>query len=136
VARYLLDTNVCVDYLTGRHPAVAARLHCESPDDVCISSIVAAELRYGADRSRRPKENHAALERLFAGIDSVDFGFEAAAAYGRIRAELEATGSLIGPNDMLIAAHAVALDVVLVTDNVREMSRVRDLVVVNWRERS
>jgi tRNA(fMet)-specific endonuclease VapC len=75
----------------------------------------------------------AMLSTFAAARPSFDFGFEAAAAYGRIRAELETTGNLIGPNDMLIAAHAVALDVVLVTDNVREMSRVRGLVVLSWR---
>lgn len=134
--RYLLDTNVCIDYLTGRHPTVGARLRSESPDDVCTSSIVAAELRYGADRSRRPAENHAALDRLFAGLSTLDFDSEAARVYGRVRAALEASGGPIGPNDMLIAAHAVARGLTLVTDNERELSRVADLVVVNWRSRA
>lgn len=132
--RYLLDTNVCVDYLTGRHPGVAARLAAAAPSDVCTSSIVAAELRYGADRSRRRSENHAALERLFAGLTTLDFDHAAARAYGRVRCALEAAGGPIGPNDMLIAAHALALDLILVTDNEREMKRVSGLVVVNWRE--
>ncbi len=133
--RYLLDTNVCVDYLTGRHPSVTARLHSESPDDVCTSSIVAAELRYGADRSRRRAENHAALDRLFAGLTAIDFDFDAARAYGRVRAALEEAGGPIGPNDMLIAAHALARGLALVTDNERELSLVAGLVVVNWRSR-
>jgi tRNA(fMet)-specific endonuclease VapC len=133
--RYLLDTNVCVDFLRGRHPSVAAHMRDSSPDDLCTSSIVAAELRYGADRSRRPGENHAALERLFAGLQTVDFDLEAASAYGRLRSKLEASGGSIGPNDMLIAAHALSLGVVLVTDNEREMSRVAGLIVVNWRSR-
>jgi tRNA(fMet)-specific endonuclease VapC len=134
--RYLLDTNVCVDYLTGRYPSVVTRLRDSSPDDVCTSSIVAAELRYGADRTRRPEENHAALERLFADLATVDFDLAAASAYGRLRSELEAAGGPIGPNDMLIAAHALALGLVLVTDNERELTRVDGLVVVNWRIRS
>ena len=133
--RYLLDTNVCVDYLRGRYPSVAAHIRDSAPDDLCTSSIVAAELRYGADRSRRPEENHAALERLFAGLQTVDFDLEAASFYGRLRSKLEASGGAIGPNDMLIAAHALALGFVLVTDNEREMSRIADLVVVNWRSR-
>ena len=94
---------------------------------------MAAELRYGADRSRRPAANHAALDRLFAGLTTFDFDFEAARAYGRVRATLEAAGGPIGPNDMLIAAHALALGLALVTDNEREMSRFDDLIVVNWR---
>jgi tRNA(fMet)-specific endonuclease VapC len=131
--RYLLDTNVCVDYLTGRYPSVRSRLQAESPADVCTSSIVAAELRYGADRSRKPAANHAALDRLFAALNTADFDSVAARAYGRIRATLERAGGPIGPNDMLIAAHALALDLVLVSDNEGEMARVDDLIVVNWR---
>jgi tRNA(fMet)-specific endonuclease VapC len=134
--RYLLDTNVCVDYLNGRYPSVRARLQAESPDEVCTSSIVAAELRYGADRSRRPAENHAVLDRLFAGLNVADFDGVAARAYGRLRTALEASGGPIGPNDMLIAAHAMALGLVLVTDNVSELTRVDDLIVVNWRDES
>jgi tRNA(fMet)-specific endonuclease VapC len=131
--RYLLDTNVCVDYLTGRHPNVRSRLQAESPESVCTSSIVAAELRYGADRSRKPAENHAALDRLFAGLNTADFDADAARAYGSVRSALERSGGPIGPNDMLIAAHALALGLVLVTDNEGEMSRVESLLVVNWR---
>jgi tRNA(fMet)-specific endonuclease VapC len=131
--RYLLDTNVCVDYLTGRHPSVTARLQTESPSELCTSSIVAAELRYGADRSARPARNHVALDRLFAGLSTVRFDLEAARTYGRIRARLEKSGASIGPNDLLIAAHALSLELVLVTDNEREMGRVPGLVVANWR---
>jgi tRNA(fMet)-specific endonuclease VapC len=131
--RYLLDTNVCVDYLTGRHPSVVARVRDLSPADLCISSVVAAELRYGADHSRHSVENHSALDRLFAGLQTVDFDLAAAKSYGRVRSKLETTGSLIGANDMLIAAHALALGLVLVTDDQREMGRVDGLVVVSWR---
>jgi tRNA(fMet)-specific endonuclease VapC len=133
--RYLLDTNVCVDYLTGRHPSVVAHLRNESPSALATSSIVAAELRYGADRSRRPAQNHAILDRLFAGLNTIDFDVEAARAYGRVRAALERSGGVIGPNGMLIAAHALSLDLVLVTDNEREMARVAGLTVANWRSR-
>jgi tRNA(fMet)-specific endonuclease VapC len=131
--RYLLDTNVCVDYLTGRHPSVVARLQALSPSDVVTSSIVAAELRYGADRSRWPAENHAALERLFSGLAIADFDSRAALVYGRVRSALERSGAPIGPNDMLIAAHALSLDLMLVTDNEREMERIVGLEIVNWR---
>jgi tRNA(fMet)-specific endonuclease VapC len=131
--RYLLDTNVCVDFLRGRHASVVTRIRDSSPDDLCTSSIVAAELRYGADRSRRPAENHTALERLFAGLQTVDFDLAAASVYGRLRSALEASGGPIGANDMLIAAHALSLGLVLVTDNERELARVAGLVVVSWR---
>jgi tRNA(fMet)-specific endonuclease VapC len=132
--KYLLDTNVCVDYLNGRFPSVIARLQEARPDEVCTSSIVAAELRYGAEKSSHRRQNHARLDELLGEIAVVDFDVEAAATYGRLRATLERDGTVIGPNDMLIGAHALALRVVLVTDNTREFSRVRGIRLQNWRE--
>lgn len=131
--RYLLDTNVWIDYLSGRYPAVAARIQTVSPVDLCLSSIVVAELRYGADKSARRRANHARIDRLVREIPTVDFDAAAARAYGRIRSGLEATGRLIGPNDLLIAAHAVSRHLTLVTDNVDEFKRVKGLRVSNWR---
>jgi tRNA(fMet)-specific endonuclease VapC len=132
--KYLLDTNVCVDYLTGRHPSVTARLQQASPQDVCLSSVVVAELRYGADRSRRRRENHERLDLLTSEIPCVDFDLAAARAFGGLRAALEEHGLPIGPYDMLIAAQALALRLVLVTANVREFERVAGLGVESWRE--
>lgn len=131
--RYLLDTNVCVDYLNGRFPAVTERIQQSSPQDLCTSSIVVAELRYGADRSSSRHRNHRRLDVLTAEIACVGFDVQAAAIYGRVRADLEAKGSPIGANDMLIAAHALSLGVVLVTDNRREFERVEGLEVESWR---
>ena len=130
---YLLDTNVCVDYLTGRYPAVVERIRRSSPEDLRLSAVVVAELRYGADHSAHRSANHGRIDVLVAEIDCLDFGREAAAAYGRVRAALEAAGKPIGPNDMLIGAHALAGGLVLVTDNVREFRRIRGLKVENWR---
>jgi tRNA(fMet)-specific endonuclease VapC len=131
--KYLLDTNACVDYLSGRYPSVIARLQRSGPSDLGLSTVVVAELRYGADRSARPKENHARIDVLVAEIPPVEFDLEPAGAYGRLRTRLEEKGTPIGPNDMLIAAQALARDLVLVTDNVREFRRVRGLKVENWR---
>jgi tRNA(fMet)-specific endonuclease VapC len=131
--RYLLDTNVCVDYLTGRHPAVVARIHGCIPSDLGLSAVVVAELRYGADRSARQKANHGRIDVLVAEIPFLDFDLDAALAYGRLRSRLESSGTPIGPNDMLIAAQALARGLVLVTDNVGEFRRVRGLKVENWR---
>jgi tRNA(fMet)-specific endonuclease VapC len=131
--KYLLDTNVCIDYLNGRFPSVAERIQRSQPQDLVISSVVVAELRYGADRSANRQVNHQRLDILIAEIPCVDFDLAAASAYGRVRAELEAQGRPIGANDMLIAAHAVALDVVLVTDNLREFERVKGLDLESWR---
>lgn len=131
--RYLLDTNACVDYLTGRFPGVLERIRRSSPGDLCISSVVVAELRYGADRSVSRRRNHQRLDVLTAEIQCADFNLAAAAAYGRVRAALEAQGTPIGPNDMLIAAHALALGLTLVTHNLREFERVEGLAVESWR---
>ena len=131
--KYLLDTNACVDYLSGRYPTVVTRLQRSGPSDLGLSTVVVAELRYGADRSARAKENHARIDVLLAEIPPVEFDLDSAAAYGRLRTRLEAKGTPIGPNDMLIAAQALARDLVLVTDNVREFRRVRGLKVENWR---
>jgi tRNA(fMet)-specific endonuclease VapC len=131
--RYLLDTNVCVDYLSGRHPRVTERIRRSSPNDICSSSVVVAELRFGAAHSARPRANHARLDILVAGITCLDFDLLAAVAYGDLRARLHAKGTPIGPNDMLIAAHALSRGLVLVTDNVREFRRVKGLKVENWR---
>lgn len=131
--RHLLDTNACVDYLTGRYPRVVARIQDSSPDDLCLSSVVVAELRYGADHSARRRTNHGRIDALLDEIDCLDFDLRAAASYGRVRAQLEAAGTPIGPNDMLIAAHALSRGLRVVTDNVVEFRRVRGLKLDNWR---
>jgi tRNA(fMet)-specific endonuclease VapC len=130
---YLLDTNACVDYLSGRQANVVARIRSCPPADLCISSVVAAELRYGADRSQHPRRNHARLDELLKELRCVSFDEQAARVFGHVRAKLEATGTPIGPYDTMIAAHALHLDATLVTDNVREFLRVAGLRVENWR---
>ena len=87
--KYLLDTNVCVDYLTGRFPTVIERMQDASPEDLAVSSIVAAELRYGADKSQQPARNHARLDILLQDLRCLDFDLAAAGAYGSLRAALE-----------------------------------------------
>ena len=131
--RHLLDTNTCVDYLTGRYPKVVARLQRSSPGHLCLSSVVVAELRYGADHSARRRTNHGRIDALLDEIDCLDFDLRAAATYGRVRARLEAAGTPIGPNDMLIAAHALSRGLTVVTDNVAEFGRVKGLRVESWR---
>ncbi|MGH9400304.1 MAG: type II toxin-antitoxin system tRNA(fMet)-specific endonuclease VapC [Thermoanaerobaculia bacterium] len=131
--KYLLDTNVCLDYLTRRFPRVIDRIQEASPEELATSSVVAAELRYGADKSRHPARNHARLDVLLGEIRCLDFDLAAARSYGQLRAALERRGRPIGAHDMLIAAHAMAAGLVLVTDNVREFGRVPRLSCENWR---
>ncbi len=131
--RYLLDTNVCVDYLRGRHPQVTRRIQQSTPEDLRVSSVAVGELRYGAQKSDHPERNHDRLDLFLAEVGCVNFDTEAAAVYGRERARLEARGLVIGPYDLQIAAHALSLGLVLVSDNVREFRRVAGLRVENWR---
>ena len=131
--KYLLDTNACVDFLNRRYRGVTERIQSASPDDLALSSVVVAELRYGADRSVKRAENHDRLDVLTTEIQCLDFDLAAARVYGRLRAALEAGGEPIGPYDMMIAAHALSQRLILVTDNEREFRRVEGLEIENWR---
>jgi tRNA(fMet)-specific endonuclease VapC len=131
---FLLDTNACIDYLTARYPKVVARIQGSSPDDLFVSAVVVAELRYGADHSARRRANHARIDMLIEEIEPLDFDLRAAATYGRVRAQLEGGGAPIGPNDMLIAAHALSRGLTVITDNTAEFGRVKGLKVANWRQ--
>lgn len=132
--RYLLDTNVLVYVLNARprHQAVLERFDSEAPEDLAVSSITLAELRYGIAKSRRRESNRRALRRALDALNVVAFDASAAEAYGSVRAELETAGKPIGPLDTLIAAHALSLNLTLVTSNAREFSRVPRLRVENW----
>lgn len=129
---YLLDTNACIRLLNGRAPDVARRMERHRPAEIALCAVVKAELIHGAYRSNRTAENLRLLERFFAPFDSLPFDDECAAAYGRIRADLERAGMMIGPNDLFIAAIAVANGLTLVTANTREFERVIGLGVENW----
>ena len=133
--RYLLDTDACVDYLNGRFPRLTERVQQSVPSDLCVSSVAVAELRYGAEKSTHRQRNHERLDVFLGDVQCVDFNSGAALVYGRLRAALERRGILIGPCDLQIAAHALSLDLVLVSDNVREFRRVAGLTVENWRRR-
>jgi tRNA(fMet)-specific endonuclease VapC len=132
--KYFLDTNVCIDYLNGRYPDVVRRVQEAHPEDLCISSVVASELRYGAEKSHHKEANHKRLDILLQEIECRPFDEAAASTFGHVRCALESQGQPIGPYDMMIAAHALAEDYVLVTDNTCEFSRVPGLTLENWRE--
>ena len=130
-ARYLLDTNICIYIINRRPPEVVLRFDGLSFGDVAVSSITVAELDYGAAKIGSER-NRAALQKFLAPLEVLPFDDEATRHYGSLRARLERLGTPIGPLDMLIAAHALALDCVLVTNNVREFSRVPMLRLENW----
>ena len=129
---YLLDTNACIRLLNSTSTPLAQRLRRQRATEVVLCSIVKAELAYGAYRSSRVAENLRLLERFFSPFVSISFDDRCVEAYGRIRRELERAGMPIGPNDLLIAATAVANDLTLVTANEREFGHVVGLAFENW----
>ena len=131
---YLLDTNIISDVIRSPDGAVARRIEQAGPRRLFTSIIVAAELRYGCAKKGSPKLL-ARVEGILETIPVLPLDIPADAEYGSIRAELEAVGQPIGMNDLLIASHARALGLTLVTDNIREFSRIRGFSVENWLER-
>jgi tRNA(fMet)-specific endonuclease VapC len=131
VTRYMLDTNIISDLIRNPQGSAAKRIAKVGEDSVCTSIIVAAELRYGCTRSGS-KRLHDAVEDMLSEITVLPFDVPADAEYGSIRSELETAGKPIGPNDLLIAAHACATGATLVTANVEEFKRVRGVKVENW----
>lgn len=133
---YLFDSDTCIEMLRGRMPATVQLMRKSASDMFGIPTIVEAELRLGAARSDNPEANRLLLERFLAPLAAVPFTSVCAMAYAEIRADLQARGCMIGPNDLLIAATAKATGSVLVTNNVREFSMVRDLSLESWCEMS
>ena len=130
--KYLLDTNICIALIRQKPAVLIQRLTSLQPGDAGISAITLAELFHGVEKSARPEQNMSALEQFLLPLDLADFDLDAALAYGKIRADLERTGQLIGSMDMLIAAHAVSLGAIMVTNNVQEFQRVKGLFVEDW----
>jgi len=129
--RYLLDTDICIYIINERPIQAMARFRRERIGDIGVSSLTAAELAYGAEKSGSAR-NRQALEKFLAPLEIAAFDETAFRHYGRLRADLERRGQLIGSMDMLIAAHALALNAILVTNNTREFERVSDLYLENW----
>jgi len=132
--KYMLDTNICIYIIKKKPEKVIRRLQGLSLSDVCISSITLSELEYGVEKSGRRDRNKIALANFIAPIGVIDYDDLAAAQYGKIRTSLEKNGMTIGALDMLIAAHALARDLILVTNNEREFKRVSGLTIENWFE--
>lgn len=131
---YMLDTNICIYAMKNKPEKVLQRLKAEINSGICISSITLAELEHGVKRSSDPVKNEQALLRFLVPLSILPFGSAAASEYGEIKAYLQSKGTPIGPMDMLIAGHARAEDVILVTNNVREFERVPELEIENWAE--
>jgi tRNA(fMet)-specific endonuclease VapC len=130
--KVLLDTDICIYAINRRAPGPLERLRGYSLGDVGISAVTYAELRFGVENSARAEENLERLERFLLPLEIVSFDAEAGRWYGRVRTQLQRAGSPIGANDLLIAAHALSLGVILVTGNVREFERVEGLHIERW----
>lgn len=131
-ARYLLDTNILIYIRQRRPPSVLERFARLTPGDACLSTITYGELLYGVTKSRERTRAETTLKALIELLPVLPLPVDAGAAYGDIRAALEAKGQKIGNNDLWIAAHARAEGLTLVTNNTREFDRVAGLKVENW----
>ena len=129
--RYLLDTNIVSDLVRNPQGKIAERIFKVGEAQVCTSIIVAAELRYGAEKKQSARLS-AQLDAVLGALQVLPLEKPADTAYGSIRVHLETSGKPIGGNDLLIAAHALALGCTIVTDNEKEFSRVKGLDVENW----
>ena len=131
--RYMLDTNICIYAIKNQPQQVLAHLREHEDEGIGISSISVGELYFGVVISGSAK-NLVALQQFLEPLEIADFDVSAAQAYGDLRYKLEKSGTPIGPLDTQIAAHALALEVTLVTNNGREFARVPELKWVNWAE--
>ncbi len=130
--KYMLDTNIIIYAKSYNPETVLKKFRKYSPEDLCISVITFAELEYGVEKSLNPVRNRMALLTFLSNIKILPFEADAALEYGLIRSSLGKKGKLIGANDMLIAAHAKAAGLTLITNNTREFERVEGLNLENW----
>lgn len=129
--QFLLDTNILIA-MSQQRLGLADRLENIPADAILLSSVVVAEIEYGIAKSVRRQHNRRVFDSLLSGFRVLPFDAAAGRLYGPIRAHLEKRGRLIGPYDLMIAAHAQSLDAVLVTDDTKEFDRVAGLKTESW----
>ncbi len=130
---YLLDTNICIYIINEKPPNVLRKFEKFPVSDFGISAITHAELQYGIEKSNKKKKNQLALDDFLLPLTILPFhGKRLIKCYGEIRRSLESKGNTIGPLDMLIAAHALGLNLTIVSNNIREFSRLPELKCENW----
>ncbi len=127
----LLDTNICIYIINVRPPQILARFREHPAGSLAVSTITACELAWGVAKSQSERNQHA-LQMFLAPLEILPFDASVIWHYGRLRSDLERQGRAIGALDTMIAAHALALDVILVTNNTSEFSRVHGLRIENW----
>ena len=129
---YMLDTDISSYVMKRANEQLLRKLRTVAVNDVCISVITKSELLYGVEVSPRRAQDQAALKAFLNYVEVLNFPDEAADHYAKIRADLKSRGAMIGGNDLFIAAHARSLGLTLITNNIREFSRVGDLALENW----
>ncbi len=130
--KYLLDTNICIYIINKRPSSVLNKLSMYEIDDIAISSITVSELEYGINKSINPDKSRFALIEFLLPFELIDYDAKAAKEYGIIRAEMEKNGQPIGAMDYLLAAHAISANLILVSNNLREFKKVKELKCENW----
>jgi len=129
---YFLDTNICVYFLKGLYPSVLENIQNTNPNNIKIPSIVKAELLYGAEKSQNKTKNLTNINRFLEPFEIISFDDDCSIIYSKIRSTLELKGTVIGPNDYIIAATTVAKNGILVTNNTKEFQRIKNLKIKNW----
>ena len=130
--KYMLDTNICIGLIRQKPIKLIERLTDHIPGEIGISTITVAELAHGAQKSNQSEKNMQALEQFLLPLEVADYNQNASIAYGFVRAYLEKNGSVISSMDMLIGAHALSLNVIMVTNNVNEFKRIPNLKIEDW----
>ena len=130
--KHLLDTNICIYIIKKKPPTVLNKLYSCEIDDIAISSITVSELEYGVQKSQFQERSKLALTEFLLPFRIMNYDSEAASKYGLIRSSLEKLGQPIGAMDYLIAAHAMSLDLILVSNNIKEFSKIEGLKYENW----
>jgi tRNA(fMet)-specific endonuclease VapC len=129
--KYMLDTNICI-YTIRNQPPQVREAFISHQDQMCVSTVTAMELIFGAEKSAVPEKNLPVIESFLARLAVLDYDLHAAEHTGQLRAELQKIGKPIGPYDQMIAGHARSLGLIVVTNNEREFDRVSGLRVENW----
>ncbi len=129
---YLLDTNVCVEFLHQRNTNVVRRITESKPEELRVCSIILAELYYGVYKSEKPAANVELLDRFLSQFVSLPVDDHVGIVAGKLRADLDRAGTPIGPNDLLIAAVGLVHGLTVVTHNLGEFSRVPNLIAESW----
>jgi tRNA(fMet)-specific endonuclease VapC len=128
----MLDTNICIAIIKQKSKEILQKFGAYQVGDICISSVTLAELRYGVAKSEFQEKNQAALDEFILPLEVVSFDETAALYYGTLRATLEKLGTPIGSLDTMIGAHALSLNLTLVTNNTKEFNRIPSLKVIDW----